>query len=133
MTPDTEPRVVADLDGSWRKSSYSSGQCTCVQVRLQGAMIQIRDSKADLDPGWCAATPPIIEVTLAEWDRLCRRIAAGRPVLAAGSLSIELRVNGTAQFRCSRTGVALSYGADEITAFFAGIRAGELCPGRLAA
>lgn len=34
-----------DLQGSWFKSSYSTGATTCVEIRFLGNAVQIRDSK----------------------------------------------------------------------------------------
>ncbi len=133
MTPNHDPRPRVDLDGRWHKSSYSTAACTCVEVRLRGAAVQIRDSKAVLDPDSHPETPPIIELTVPDWERLCRRIVDRRPVLAAGSVSVRLSANGTARFRCSRSGVELSFSADEMAAFVAGVLTGEFRQRQLAA
>ena len=98
-----------------------------------GLRSRSRDSKAVLDPDSHPETPPIIELTVPDWERLCRRIVDRRPVLAAGSVSVRLSANGTARFRCSRSGVELSFSADEMAAFVAGVLTGEFRQRQLAA
>jgi len=131
MAPTPHSHRSIDLGDGWFKSSYSSGSCTCVEVRYRNGVVQVRDGKARLDPDRYAVEPPIITVGLAEWTRLCRRLVGGARSAVAGSLVIRLAVNGSAAFRCMQTGVEQTYTAPEVAAFCAGLRAGELGGRRL--
>jgi hypothetical protein len=61
------------ISPSWRKSSYSSGEASCVEVGHDAARIAVRDTK-DQDGPALAFTP-------AGWQAFTRRVrdgAAGR-------------------------------------------------------
>ena len=57
----------------WRKSSYSNGQASCVEVGHNGPAVAVRDTK---DPGG-----PALAFTPVGWQAFTRRVrdgAAGR-------------------------------------------------------
>lgn len=51
----------------WRKSSYSKGQNTCVEVATVPGQVGIRDSKL-------GAASPILTVTTAQWHALLTEV-----------------------------------------------------------
>jgi Domain of unknown function (DUF397) len=53
----------------WRKSSYSQGQNTCVEVATAPSQVSIRDSKL-------GAASPILTVTTTQWHALLTAIRA---------------------------------------------------------
>jgi hypothetical protein len=68
MHPARPPWVINErrdmLDREWRKASASNPSGNCLEARLDGDMVEVRDSK---DPG------PVLRVTRAAWEALCSR------------------------------------------------------------
>lgn len=98
----------------WFTSSYSNEVNACVQVRFDGAYVQIADSK-DRGRG------PIITVSGPDWDDFVADALGGQP---AAALTISAADDGG----CAVTGpdgTALHYTAAEWTAFLAGAADGE--------
>lgn len=119
-------------DEGWFKSSYSTGACTCVEVRFDpGGKVWIRDSKYEPDPARLSEQPMIV-LSPAGWRRLAKMILAGEAVMVEGTLIVRLLADGSATLTCSRTGVTLAFSHDEVSAFTAGLRAGEFGPLRAA-
>jgi hypothetical protein len=56
------------LDGRWRKSSLSSVNGNCTEVRTADGKVDVRDSK---DP--CG---PVLTFTRDEWDAFTARVRA---------------------------------------------------------
>ncbi|WP_280453678.1 DUF397 domain-containing protein [Nocardia brasiliensis] len=55
-------------DANWRKSSYSAGQGECVEARLAGGQVLVRDSK---NPG------PVLSFGTAAWDAFTAGVRDG--------------------------------------------------------
>lgn len=47
------------LNGEWRKSARSGNQGNCVEARLDGEYVEVRDSKSP--------SGPVLRFTRAEW------------------------------------------------------------------
>ena len=109
----------------WFKSSASNNSSQCVEVRLDGERVSIRDSKYRRDPANHPGREPIIAVTAAQWvawlDELTGRGAVG----ANGALSAETMPDGAVTLRAVGTGTALRYTDTEWRAYLDGVRSGE--------
>lgn len=57
--------------GAWRKSSYSNGSNACVEATLLDPTVAVRDSK---NP-----TGPVLEFPAAGWARLLSDLPEGEP------------------------------------------------------
>ncbi len=109
----------------WFKSSYSTGACTCVEVRFITAQeVEIRDSKdprCTLAPG----TEPVIRLSIDEWQRfqsvlrVTGWLGSTPHLLATQNNDNELRLE------CRRSGTALLFNRGEWVAFVAGVQAHE--------
>lgn len=60
---------MAALDARWRKSRHSDVNGACVEVRLAGDRVEVRDSK---DRGG-----PVLRVAPAQWTVLVAAVGAG--------------------------------------------------------
>ena len=58
------------LDGTWRKSTASNNDGACVEVRLAGGQVQVRDTKA-LGRG------PILGFDPVEWSAFVAGVRDG--------------------------------------------------------
>ncbi|MGH3755078.1 MAG: DUF397 domain-containing protein [Pseudonocardiaceae bacterium] len=54
---------------AWRKSSYSTSACNCIEVALGGPAIGVRDSK---EPDG-----PVLAVPAGGWSAFLRGVATG--------------------------------------------------------
>ena len=99
----------------WFKSTRSSTNDNCVEVKFVRDSVQIRDSKYTGDP----AARPIITVSPAEWTSfLGSTINDGQSVPA-------MTRSGDGFVTLSHNGVGLTYTPAEWDAFVAGVVAGE--------
>jgi hypothetical protein len=130
---DRQSTAEARQDDHWFKSSFSSGSCTCVEVRFDPTgNVLIRDSKYLLDPAHQSAKQPTIAISADGWQRVIEKILAAQPLITEGTVLIRLLSDGSATFTCSRAGVTLAYNHDEVAAFTRGLRDGEFAPLRAA-
>ncbi|MEV6771310.1 DUF397 domain-containing protein [Nocardia sp. NPDC051030] len=61
----------------WFKSAHSDHGAACVEVRFDGDLVLIRDSKYLREPGNDPAAQPIIAVSVAAWDAFIAGVRAG--------------------------------------------------------
>ncbi|MEU2034940.1 DUF397 domain-containing protein [Nocardia amamiensis] len=108
----------------WRKSSYSSGEGQCVEVRFDTAAVYIRDSKYLRDPSNDPAAQPAIAIEANSWPVFLTVAAGSVPDLVDHIPSIERTKDGGTVVRAT-DGTTLHYTSAEWDAFVAGIRAGE--------
>lgn len=105
----------------WRKSSYSgSNGGACVEIRFDGDVVRIRDSKYTGDP----AAQPEIMLPVTRWASFL-----DQALHFVSSTDTDLPVmhrddHGSVTIR-NAEGVALTYTATEWAAFAAGVRSGE--------
>jgi len=109
--------------GGWAKSCFSNGQCSCVEFLQQGPTMWIRDSKDLRAPGVDPATVPMIAVSVevfAAWAEAVR----DRPLpLVVGPLLTSANADGGVTLTHEVSQVALTYTAQEWSAWVAGVEA----------
>lgn len=110
--------------GGWKKSSYSSGSCTCVEIRAVGDRVEIHDSKdprCELSPG----DEPIISVSVPAWSAFLLALALAPLAASTEALIAIPGENDDVALRCTATGTTLLFNQAEWDAFLAGAAAGE--------
>ncbi len=108
---------------SWFKSSFSRDAASCVEVRFNGKVVDIRDSKYLRNPANPPAAQPIITIPAESWPTFLAR-ALGHDVTAPNLPTLTTHPNGGATLT-SPDGTALTYTSAEWTAYTSGIHAGE--------
>ena len=58
------------IGGEWKKSTRSSGNGSCVEVRLSAGVVRVRDTKL-------GAASPILGVAADRWAEFSAAVAAG--------------------------------------------------------
>jgi len=103
---------------TWRKSTYSTDSWNCVDVRVVGDEVQVRNST---DPGG-----PVLTFTGAYWSWVLERVAAGEKVATI------VRDDEGIHWRNAVEGwVVVDFTEAEWEAFRAGVAAGEFDLDRL--
>ncbi|MGW4631362.1 DUF397 domain-containing protein [Nocardia sp. NPDC004415] len=104
----------------WFTSSRSNNGNQCVEVRFDGDIVQIRDSKFRRNPRNLGSDEPIITVGAALWTAFLHCLLTGRrhPDLVA-----HVSLDGSATLR--HDDVLLHFTAPEWEAFVAGVRDDE--------
>lgn len=122
--PSTRRSSTAD-DGSWFKSTFSSGSCTCVEVLVPsgGDRVSLRDSK--FVPSHRFHRQPTIEVPAAHWTHFLLEVS-GRALTGTNpAVTIRIGHDGDTSVRCRTTGTTLWFNGLEWRAFARGVIAGE--------
>ncbi|TQM79461.1 uncharacterized protein DUF397 [Saccharothrix saharensis] len=101
----------------WFKSSFSTASGDCVEVRFDGDVVLVRDTK-DRGDG------PVITLDAVRWDDFLRRLLVGS-VDAESALAVLPEPNGGTILRARHDGTALRYTRGEWEMFMRGVRAGE--------
>ncbi|MGH3516057.1 MAG: DUF397 domain-containing protein [Haloechinothrix sp.] len=109
----------------WFKSSFSSSSSQCVEVKFEGDLVSIRDSKYRRDPANDLTQEPIITVNARQWTTLLDVLTGRATVGANGALTMEAFPDGATRLRAPDSGMALSYTPAEWQMFLAGVRAHE--------
>ncbi|WP_280480254.1 DUF397 domain-containing protein [Nocardia cyriacigeorgica] len=105
----------------WRKSSYSgSNGGACVEIRFDGDVVRIRDSKYTGDP----SVQPEIALPVTRWDSFLEHALHFDAPIDATFPVLQRDGDGSVIVRDAE-GVTLTYTAAEWTAFTDGIRSGE--------
>lgn len=102
----------------WFKSTFSNPSQACVEVRFDGDVVHIRDTK---DHG----AGPVITMPCLEWADLLAEITGDSPARRVGAISIEETADGGMKLHDSATATTLTYTAAECTAFVSGALVGE--------
>ena len=109
--------------GAWIKSSYSTGNCTCLEARVAGDHVDIRDSK---DPR-CTVAPgeeSIISVSIPAWTEFLAELSDAPWAATTKALKIVADDRHVAMC-CNTTRTTLLFNRAEWGAFLEGTSAGE--------
>jgi hypothetical protein len=119
--------LTADLSagGGWLKSTFSTGSCTCVEVRFEENGVSIRDSKYRRDPNHDLALEPVIAISDPTWETFLSEVRGDMPAGANGALGMEHSADGTVTLRSLAEDTALVYTPEEWSAFVAGVKANQ--------
>lgn len=113
--PDTQGSA-AWLYTDWFTSSPS--QETCVEVRFDGPLVHLRDTK-DHEAG------PVISVPVAAWPGFIDEVLGIAPAGSNHAVRIEHLDDGVVRLRAIGGSVALTYTSSEWAAFTAGAAEGQ--------
>lgn len=108
----------------WFKSSKSNDGPNCVEVRFDGDLVHLRDSKYLRDPANDPATQPLITLKAEDWDSFLTAAAADEVNARNDQPAILRHPTGQVSVR-AQDGTTLTFTADEWDAFTAGVRDGE--------
>ncbi|MFD0206638.1 MULTISPECIES: DUF397 domain-containing protein [Saccharothrix] len=108
---------MPNTPSAWFKSSFSTASGDCVEVRFDGDVVLVRDTK-DRGRG------PVITLDAMRWDGFLRQLQAGS-VDADGALTVLPAPRGGVILRARHDGTALRYTRGEWEMFLRGVRAGE--------
>jgi hypothetical protein len=133
MTHKTSTAATPLTQTNWFKSSFSSPSQSCVEVRFDGAVVHIRDSKYRRDPSHDLTQEPIISVTVEQWDVLLDELVGRTQTGANRALSVEILADQTTCLRATELPTTLRFTKTEWAMFLAGVRAGEFQAPALAA
>jgi Domain of unknown function (DUF397) len=113
------PRTPGLAQGRWVKARRSDNASGCVEVRVDGGVYLVRDTK-DLGRG------PVFTLTQDEWRAFGDALLAGpdRLVGVAG-LQLALHSDGRLTLRRLCDGARLRFTAFEVECFRDGLRGGE--------
>jgi hypothetical protein len=114
----------ARISTGWFKASFSSPSQDCVEVRFEGQVVHIRDSKYRRVPANGAAGEPIITVTAEQWTALLDELTGDATAGANGALIVEAATDGV-DLRHAESGVVLHYTPAEWRSYLAGVHAHE--------
>lgn len=125
MAQHTATHRSANGDRSgWFKSSYSSADCTCVEVKLERERASIRDSKLATSGDEPGTDAPVITVDRTEWTAFLDDVRTGA-TRRCQAITLAPATDGSAILTCNRSGTSLGFDASEWAAFSAGVAAGE--------
>lgn len=102
----------------WFKSSLSNPSQECVEVKFDGNLVHIRDSK---DHG----AGPVITIGVEHWPGVLAEALGHANAGSNRAVRIERGADGCVQLQELGSNVILAYTSAEWTAFVAGVEAGE--------
>lgn len=116
------PQLGEEMN-DWKKSSFSNGQCACVEFRIDGGRAFLRDSKYRRRPDVDLAAEPVIEVAAAEFEAWSMAMSLDVLPAVTGPLLTSSTAEGGAVVCHRPTGISLTYTAVEWRSFVAGVEA----------
>jgi hypothetical protein len=125
MIDTSHPNATVEDRSGWFKASFSSNAASCVEVRFDGDLVRIRDSKYRRNPANDPACEPIIAVTPGDWMAFLGEVSGRAPAHTCGPLAYERAAGGATVLRSPDADVALTFSAAEWRAFVAGVQARE--------
>lgn len=122
ITPMSTTNTARNMDGHWIKSSRSNANQNCVEVRFDGDVVLIRDSKYLRDPANDPADQPIIAIPVAVWPEFLTAAIDGE-TRASNRMPQIKRHTGGVTVRAGE--ITLAFSAVEWEAFVGGAGIGE--------
>ncbi|WP_433661112.1 DUF397 domain-containing protein [Nocardia sp. CA-128927] len=119
--------MTTSVRESWRKSSFSNnGGASCVEVKVAGGQVLLRDSKYLRDPANSPDTQPVISVHASLWAIFLQHCVRPTTPRGHGMPAIERKADGWVMIHGSDgSGVVLAFNPDEWSAFVNGVNSGE--------
>ncbi|WP_280468484.1 DUF397 domain-containing protein [Nocardia cyriacigeorgica] len=114
--------TARNLDGRWIKSSRSNANQNCVEVRFDGAVVLVRDSKYLRDPANDPLEQPIIAIPMDTWPEFLNSAVDGATRETTGTPQIKRHTDGVT---VSAGDVVLDFSAGEWEAFVDGVGIGD--------
>ncbi|MGI9001852.1 MAG: DUF397 domain-containing protein [Pseudonocardia sp.] len=125
------PRVDAPQQSEWFKSSVSSSDGSCVEVRFHDDLVSIRDSKYRRDPAHDPHREPILTVTAEQWTAFLNNLTDPTNPRTGGALLVESSPGGPL-LRATDRDTTLHFTHAEWQSFLTGVHAHEFdhprCP-----
>ena len=112
----------------WFKSKHSNGSCACVEVKLDGEWVSVRDTKFSCDRKSDSEEQPTIIVPASAWLQFLAAVAGAAAQSPACPLRFEPAPGGAVSVRSTLESITLTYTAQEWDAFVAGVKDGEFAP-----
>lgn len=109
----------------WFKSSFSSSTGSCVEVRFDDVVVQVRDSKYRRDPANDPASEPVISVPAGVWAGFLAEVIGDADPDSNQAVLIVHRGDEGVELRAFDGATVLTYTSAEWTAFVAGAVVGE--------
>ncbi|WP_069164496.1 DUF397 domain-containing protein [Nocardia altamirensis] len=109
--------------GVWTKSSASNGATQCLEARLDGDVVHVRDSKYRRNPHNHLDDEPILTVQLTDWRNFLANITDERSFDTTIAISIDS--HGSAILTTKSGDIELRFTPGEWTAFLIGAQDGE--------
>ncbi|MFC3961656.1 DUF397 domain-containing protein [Nocardia jiangsuensis] len=108
----------------WTTSSFSGNNGgACVEVKIEGDAVLVRDSKFRRDPGNRDRTQPQIGISVGAWTELCQRMISMTSFTLGEALRVTVHNDGAATFE--NWSIRLNFTPDEMDAFAKGVIDGE--------
>lgn len=108
----------------WTTSTFSGNQGgACVEVKVDGDMMLVRDTKFRRNPANHGQVQPQIEIPVSLWPDVCERTIAMSSFVVPGSVQVTIHSNGAATFE--NPGTKLEFTPEEMDAFAKGLIDGE--------
>lgn len=128
MSAASAPRVCGRASGVWFKSSFSCGAAACVEIRFDGGMVSIRDSKYRRDPINDPSAEPVINLLVTAFDSWLAEVLGRCTAGDNGSIVAVSSADGTTTVRSFADHTELVYTPAEWAAFMSGVERGEFSP-----
>jgi hypothetical protein len=116
------PQLIGDRR-RWWKSSFSNGQCACLEISVSPEGVQVRDSKYLRDPSNKPEAQPVISVAHTVWETFVAEVCGG-PV-SNSALATTFVIDGSVRLTSQIDGTMLVFTSDEWSAFVDGALARE--------
>ncbi|WP_406279121.1 DUF397 domain-containing protein [Nocardia sp. NBC_00881] len=108
----------------WKTSTFSGNNGgACVEVKIDGDKVLVRDTKFRRNPANTSETQPQIEIPAGLWPEVCNRAVSMTSFKVGDALTVTIHADGAATF--SGPDADLNYTPDEVDAFAKGVIDGQ--------